>query len=214
MTLRFLLVCEGSSDAALIHHISRLLLKNGHSDPQGQSWTRSGPLVNKIREGLQFSGPCDLLLVHRDADSNVETPSAGPERRHREILCAVRDSGFQGPWVAIVPVHATESWLLLDEPAIRQIAGHRAGVSSLELPLSNRVEDVTNPKDRLWKALVAASGLSGRHLRRFERDMAALRHQLLYDLAIGGPLEQVSSWVRFRNDLLAALAPAHPPTGL
>lgn len=206
MTLRFLLVCEGSSDAALIHHISRLLLQSGHSDPQGQSWTRSGPLADKIREGLRFSGPCDLLLVHRDADSNVETPSAGPERRRQEISSAVINSGFQGPWAAIVPVQTTESWLLIDEPAIREIAGRRAGVSSLELPLLNRIEDVPNPKYRFWKALIAASGLSGRHLRRFERDMPALRYQLLQDLPVGGPLEQVPSWVRFRDDLLASLA--------
>ena len=69
MTLRFLLVCEGSSDAALIPHISRLLLKFGLLDPQGISWNRSGPLVDKISEGLRHSGGCDLLLVHRDADS-------------------------------------------------------------------------------------------------------------------------------------------------
>lgn len=206
MTLRFLLVCEGSSDAALIHHISRLLLQNGHSDPQGQSWTRSGLLTEKIREGLQFSGLCDLLLVRRDADSNIETPSAGPERRRQEISSAVINSGFQGPWAPIVPVQTTESWLLLDEPAIREIAGRRAGVSSLELPVLNRIEDVTNPKDKLWKALISASGLSGRHLRRFERDMPALRHQLLQDLPVDGPLEQVPSWLRFRDDLLANLA--------
>ena len=205
MTIRFLLVCDGSSDAALITHITRLTLRGGHSDPQGQTWYRPGRLAEKISDGLEFSGGCDLLLVHRDAEASRETPSAGPERRYDEIEGAVRAVGFDGPYVGIVPVRMTESWLLLDEPTIRDIAGWRSGVTSLNLPAINRVEHVADPKDRLWQALRTASGLAGRHLGRFERDIPALRYQLLEHLPVVGPLEHLPSWVRFRNDLLAAL---------
>ena len=203
MTLRFLLVCEGSSDSALIPHISRLLLQSGHFDPQGQSWTRSGSLANKIREGLQFSGFCDLLFVHRDADSDVETSSAGPERRYAEIEEAVHDSGFDGPWVGVVPVRMTESWLLLDEIAIRRFAGNLNGSNPMYLPAQTQVENESDPKGCLEKALVAASGLSGRHLRSFRRDIPELRRLLLEELPVGGSLEQVPSWVRFRDDIRA-----------
>ena len=205
MTIRFLLVCDGSSDAALTAHITRMLLKGGYSDPQVQTWYRPGRLDEKIRAGLEFSGGCDLLLVHRDAEASRETRSAGPERRYAEIEGAVRAAGFDGPYVGIVPVRMTESWLLLDEQAIRDIAGWRSGVISLNLPAMNRVEYVADPKDKLWQALSTASGLAGRHLSRFKRDIPALRYQLLEQLPVGGPLEQVPSWTRFRDDLLAAL---------
>ena len=206
MTLRFLLVCEGSSDAALIPHISKLLLQNGQSDPQGIDWARSGSLADKIREGLFFSGACDLLFVHRDADSDEESRSAGPNRRANEIEAAVRDSGCDIPWAGIVPVRMTESWLLLDESAIRRVAGRTSSDAALDLPSPNQVERESNPKDCLEQALITASGFSGRRLRNFKRDIPYLRQLLLNELPVGGSLEQVPSWVRFRDNLLAALA--------
>lgn len=206
MTIRFLLVCDGSSDAALVPHIVRLLISNGQTDPLGSSWHGSRPLTDKIREGLHHTGECDLLLVHRDAESTRETRSAGRERRYAEIEDAVQQSGFDGPWVGVVPVRMTEAWLLVDESAIRKVAGRPHGDLPLNLPSPNRAESEANPKGLLLQALVAASGKTGRRLRRFERDIPKLRHQLLEDLPIGGDLEQVPSWVRFRDDLSAALA--------
>ena len=205
MTIRFLLVCEGSSDAALIPHISKMVFQSGHSDPQGQAWPRSGSLADKIREALQFSSPCDLLLVHRDADASQKTRSAGAERRYAEIEEAVRDSGFTEPWVGIVPVRMTESWLLVDPSAIRYVAGRPLSNTPLDLPLLGRVELEPDPKARLVEALVTASGTNGRRRKRFIENIPTLRHQLLQDLPVGGPLEQVPSWVRFRADLLVAL---------
>ena len=206
MTLRFLLVCEGSSDAALLTHISKLLIQIGRFDPQGSAWTRGVQLVDKIRNGLQHSSSCDLLLIHRDADSGEETRSAGLTRRTEEIASAVSDSGFIGPWVAIVPVRMTEAWLLLDETAIRQVAGRPNGKLPLGLPPHNQVENESNPKACLEQALMAASETSGRRRQRFNRDIPHMRRLLLDQLPVGGPLEHIPSWVRFRDGLAEALA--------
>ena len=205
MTLRFLLVCEGSSDAALIPHISKLLLQNEQIDPLGIGWTRSGPLADKISEGLQHSGGCDLLLVHRDADSDVDTPSSGPNKRAEEIEEAVCCSGYTGPWAGIVPVRMTETWLLLDGSAIRQVAGRPNGYMPLGLPNQNQVESEPDPKACLAQALLAASETSGRRRKKFNRDIPHMRRLLLGHLPVGGLLEQVPSWVRFRDDLKSAL---------
>ena len=205
MTVRFLLVCEGSSDAALIPHIRRLLVQFGQTDPEGVPWTRGRPLVDKIREGLQLSGGCNLLFTHRDADSYQDTQSAGPNRRYAEICKAVHAAGYTGEWVGIVPVQMTESWLLLDEAAIRRVAGRPQGNEPLGLPDPNQVESEPDPKSRLFEALIAASGTSGRRLRNFRRDLPRLRHRLLEDLPIGSLMEQVPSWVRFRDNLATAL---------
>ena len=206
MTTRFLLVCEGSSDATLISHISRLLIHYGISDPEGNSWDKKGTLAQRIKNGITYIERCDLLFVHRDADASRETRSAGSERRFAEIEEAVEDSGFTGPWVGIVPVRMTESWLLVDEAAIRYVAGRPGNNTTLDLPPLRRVELEFDPKARLAEALITASGTAGRRRKRFIKYIPALRYQLLQDLPVGGPLEQVPSWVRFRDDLLAALA--------
>ena len=203
MTLRFLLVCEGSSDAALIPHISKLLLQNGQSDPQGIAWTRSGPLPNKIRGGLEYSGACDLLLVHRDADSQEDTRSAGPQKRVEEIRSAVGQSEVDIPWAGVIPVQTTESWLLLDESAIRRAAGKPSGSVPLSLPTQTQVEGESDPKGCLERALLAASETSGRRREKFVRDIPHMRRTLLEELPVGGQLLQVPSWVRFRDDLKA-----------
>ena len=201
MTLRFLLVCEGSSDTALIPHIRRLLVQYGQTDPEGNYWTRGNLLAEKIQEELQHSGDCDLLLLHRDAGAYQETRDAGPERRYDEIRRAVSEAGYTGAWVGIVPVQMTEAWLLLDEPAIRKVAGRPHSNAPLGLPPPNQVESDSDPTGRLAEALIVASGASGRRLRRFERDLPQIHRQLLEGLPPGGLLEQVPSWVRFRDEL-------------
>ena len=201
MKVRFLLICEGSSDTSILPHIEKLLFLFGLSDIEGDYWAKSGRLVDKIQDGLRYFGNCDLLLVHRDADSDQETQSAGAGRRYREICEAVGDSGFTGNWMGIVPVRMTETWLLVDESAIRYVAGRPRSDTPIDLPPLRLVEHEADPKTRLAEALVAASGTTGRKRKRFIEAIPSLRHQLLQDLPIGGPLEQVPSWVRFRNDL-------------
>ena len=205
MTVRFLLVCGGPSDTSLVAHIEKLLLHYGLSDLKGDHWAKSGSLMPKIRDGLRHFGDCDLLFVHRDADSVQETQSAGPEKRLEEICEAVRDSGFAGKWVGIVPVRMTETWLLVDDSAIRYVAGRPRSNTPLNLPLLRQVELESDPKALLETALVTASGTSGRKRKGFIKGIPILKHQLLEDLPPGGPLEQVPSWVRFRDDLKSAL---------
>ena len=73
-----------------------------------------------------------MLFVHRDADSSQESSSAGPERRYDEVARAVADASYDGAWVGIVPVRMTEAWLLLDESAIRRVAGRPHGDEPLD----------------------------------------------------------------------------------
>ena len=108
MTLRFLLVCEGSADSALESHIRKLLVHLGQRDPQGSYWTLGRTLTDRIQNGLLYSGNCDLLLVHRDSDSASETNAAGPEHRRLEIRDAISGSGYAGTWISIVPIGFVE----------------------------------------------------------------------------------------------------------
>ena len=205
MTLRFLLVCEGSADAGLIQHIRMLLVHLGQTDPEGAHWTRGRSLTDKIRGGLENFGGCELLFVHRDADAYQNTDAAGPLTRYNEVRKAICDVGYTGAWVSIIPVRMMETWLLLDESAIRRVAGRPRGSEPLDLPLPAQVEHESDPKGRLYQALETASRTRGRRLRIFRRDLPHYCRQLLDGLPITGPLEQVPSWVRFRDDLIKSL---------
>ena len=198
--MRFLFVCEGSSDEPLADHIQRLLIECGQPDPDGEPWRYGRRVADKIRQGLQAAGGPDLLFVHRDADN------AGAEARYREIEAAVRSVARDGTsWIGVVPVRMTEAWLLLDEAAIRDVVGKPGGKSPLDLPAPGRAERVADPKERLRDALLTASGNRGRRRRRFDREFPRLRRRLLQDLPIGGELERLESWSRFRDDTIRAL---------
>ena len=200
MTVRFLLICEGSSDAALIFHIQRLLIHCGASEADGTASFRGRSIGEKIRLGLRQYGAADLLFIHRDADN------AGADARYTEIERGVSDAGYFGDWVGIVPVRMMEAWLLVDEPAIRRVAGHPRGSEPLDLPSPADLEGLADPKQRLREVLLSAGGPRGvRRRKRFVAGFGGLRRQLMENLPLGGPLEQVPAWVRFRNDVFGVV---------
>jgi hypothetical protein len=148
--LRFTLVSEGSSDAALLHPLRWLLQANGVNRPIESNWAdlRAFPkpisrLEHKIKAALELY-PCDLLFVHRDADREPRAT------RVEEIRSAVQrissDFFADRPYVCVVPVRMTEAWLLFDEKAIRQAAGNPRSATPLCLPLVSNVEDMPDPK--------------------------------------------------------------------
>jgi len=108
--------------------------------------------------------------------------------------------------VPIVPIRMTEAWLLLDEEAIRMVAGRPSGVEPLGLPTASRVEAVADPKARLRSALEMACGPSGRRLRKFKRDFPAHRRQLLERLDRSGPVRKLSAWQALEADTARAMA--------
>ena len=199
--MRFLFACEGRSDAGLIPHIERLIVE--HSDEgtvEGESWFRHSPLEEKVRTGMQAAeNVVDVLFVHRDANS------AGANARFQEIARAVEVAGVTVPWVGVVPVRMTEAWLLLDEAAIRKTVGRPNGRTPLNLPTPREAERRAEPKRILADAFLAASEASGRREKRIRRDFSRLRERLLADLPINGPVTQLASWTRFRDDTLATL---------
>ena len=196
MTVRFLLICEGSSDTALVLHIQRLLIHCGASEADGTASYRGRSISEKIRLGLQQYGAADLLFIHRDADN------AGADARYTEIERGVSGAGYRGDWVGIVPVRMMEAWLLVDEPAIRRVAGRPRGSVPLDLPPPADLEGLADPKQRLREVLLSAGGPRGaRRRKRFIAGFAGFRRQLAENLPLGGPLAQVPAWVRFRDDV-------------
>lgn len=199
MVTKFLLVCEGNSDAPLAFHIQRLFESSGFSRPDFDISPEGRLLVEKISNGLGMAPHYDVLFVHRDADR------AGSDARYREITEAIEQVEYRGQWVGIVPVRMTESWLLMDEDAIRSIAGNPNGRLQLDLPSPTEAERMADPKSALQLAIITGAEVRGRRRRALAKRLPNMRDQLLGNLPVGGPLEQLPSWVRFRDDTVAAL---------
>ena len=202
--MRILLVCEGQSDTGLVSHIQRMIIESsGESEVQGELWFRGSSLESKLRGGLRaadnMAGMVDMLFVHRDANR------AGADARRGEIDRAVAATPGVPRSIAVIPVRMTEAWLLLDEAAIRKVVGNPHGRAPLGLPTPHEAERRSDPKRILADALLAASETTGRRRRRIQRDFTRFRRQLLVNLPIGGPLEQLPSWARFRDDTLHAI---------
>jgi hypothetical protein len=154
----------------------------------------------RLERMLKIDPDFDVLLVHRDCENDTR------DMRETEIMSGVAHCDVHWPVVPIVPIRMTEAWLLLDEDAIRMIAGHPSGIEPLDLPKVSHVEAVSDPKVRLQTALEVACGLSGRRLKKFKRDFPAHRRQLLERLDRSGPVRQLGAWQALETATASAMA--------
>ncbi len=170
MILSYTLLADGSSDSALMPIIEWLI---GCHRPDLRV---AGSFASDIgRTGLSLCQrlpvalalyPCDILLVHRDAES--EKPSC------RETEIARAASTLHPCWIPMVPERMTEAWLLSDERAIRAAAGNRHGKVKLNLPDKRQWDSLNDPKQVLFDALKVATEKSGRALTKFSVTQARL----------------------------------------
>lgn len=166
--LRYTLLSDGSSDAALLPVINWLLIENGVKDPIQSQWAdlrrlRQPPkdLADRIRVALEFY-PCDLLFIHRDGEKSSYAERAD---EIRSALAKLVEADLP-PNVYVIPVRMTEAWLLFDESAIRFAAGNRNGQNLLHLPDVKTLESLHDPKADLYNLIREASNLQGRRLKR------------------------------------------------
>lgn len=191
---RALLLIDGPSDAPLGMHVERLALSHGcNLDVVAPDLRRISPapghrVSERLSAVLAFDEDFDLIIVHRDAESQ------SPEERRQEIETAISEVCPDLPHLPVVPVRMTDSWLLVDEDAIRHVAGRPSGNAALNLPPLHRVEQIANAKEQLERALVTAAGVSGRRLKAFKRDFGGQRRRLLEGLDHEGPVSQLSAW--------------------
>ena len=165
--LRYTLVSDGPTDRVLIPIIDWVLdqipslfergVQSEIADPRELS--RGSGLSGKISSALDLY-PCDLLFVHRDAESSDD---AIRRRRLEEIHEAMQSHSIC--YVPIVPVRMTEAWLLIDRAAICEAAGNPHSGAALLLPPLRRLEDQPDPKTLLHELLAAACELHGQRLK-------------------------------------------------
>jgi hypothetical protein len=202
VNIQFTLLSEGSSDQALLPILSFVLRERGAETVESQ-WADIGrlreppqALPDQIRTAIDLY-PCDLLFVHRDADR------IGHDFRREEIIRGLDAAEIDVASVCVVPVRMTETWLLIDEYAIREAAGRPRGRVALNLPQLRRLEEEANPKAALHQALRDASGLRGRRLRDFPVTQRVRRvAELIGDY---GALRELSAFRALEQEVRTAL---------
>lgn len=204
MKVNFMLVCEGKFDEEIVPHLGKLLRDCGATEATGFAYSTGGAVKGKFHAVVKAATvdmpDLDCLFVHRDADSQNYA------HRYNEIRAVLNSAGYSGLWVGVVPVQEIEAWLLLNEAAIRRVAGKPRGSNNLELPSAGRVESLRNPKEALNRKILAASGKTGRRRERIKERLDSMCYQLLRDLPTGGPLEQVPAWARLKRDTKKCIA--------
>ena len=203
MKVRFVLVCEGSSDAGLVPHLQGLCVKCGASEAIG-SWPdmsrlRKPPkgLRDRLATAIGLEPSVNLVFAHRDADSADES-----------IRIAEIKTSAHGLWVQtvpVIPIHETEAWLLLNEAAIRAVVENPSATMELALPRPQDVERVPDPKRKLKEALSRASGLRGRRLQELKKEFPRHRARLLERLDCDILLSLVPAWQRLEHRTRDAL---------
>lgn len=164
------LIGDGPTDEALIPIISWSMVFLEYVAPFSLTFARelSGPRALRERvEAVRVLYPCDLLLIHRDA-----------ERESRQFRVAEIEEATQDLvplHVPIIPIRMTEAWLLGCEAAIRKAAENPNGAEGLEIPPKHRWEAEPDPKSILERALEVASGLNARRRRKFSVTRAKKR---------------------------------------
>lgn len=169
--LRITLAADGRSDRCLMHPIRWAITEQMASqgidefelDPAFAA-VPSTPLRDRIARAVE-DYPCDLLLVHRDAEGEPA------QHRYDEIAKAFTQTAGAARNLGVVPIRMSEAWLLIDEAAIRLAVGNPQGHATLHLPPVQKLEAVSNPKALLNDALKAAAEVHGRRLARLKRDL-------------------------------------------
>lgn len=188
---RAVFLADGASDLPLADHLGDMCTERGMDvvvTPVDARLLGAGRTVVRRLARLAEQGDyCDLVFVHRDAEGQ------GVDPRRTEIRAAAEMAGVTVPLVPVVPVRMTEAWLLLDEAAIRMVAGRPNGRSSLDLPTLGEVERLADPKALLRECLLTASETTGRRRDDFTRDFGRHRSLLIQRLDRTGPIRNLDA---------------------
>ncbi len=204
--LRFALITDGSSDAALEYPLRWLLQQNGVKRSIEGGWfdpravpQRVESLADRIRAAIEIDESCDLLFVHRDGE-NVPDPL---QKRRQEILAALEYLGAdQPPHICVVPIRMTEAWFLHDPVAIRMAVGHPGGRAELQLPPLAQIESL-DAKSRLHELMRDATEKRGRRLRGFSEGQIFRRlASLVQDFS---PLRKLAAFRAVEVELQAVI---------
>ena len=197
---RYTLSSEGSTDQMLMPVINWVVEQNSEL-PYSGVWAnpsvfddKSKDCKTRILQAVNYY-PSELIVVHRDVDG------ATYDVRVKEIRDAAAEAGVVAQVIPIVPERMTEAWFLFDEPAIRLAAGSPGGTAVLSLPNHAAAQRRADPKEILDRAILDASGASGRKLASLRREIVDRRQLVSERIMDFSPLRNHASFRAFEGEM-------------
>jgi hypothetical protein len=203
--LRVTIRGDGSSDAMLRPVVDWVLgrhlpagtpIEVQHARLTGVPSGQRKQLAGSVESALRLA-PCDLLVVHRDAEKE------NPAKRRQEIedaLTELQSAGVPVPGhIKLIPVRTSEAWLLFDESAIRAASGNPNGKVKLKLPAPKAVEGLPDPKAMLRELVKAASEATGRRLQKL--DTSNIPRTVAENIDDFSPLRKLSAFRAFESEV-------------
>ncbi|MDX9883135.1 MAG: hypothetical protein RBS73_13815 [Prolixibacteraceae bacterium] len=199
--IKYTLIADGSSDMILLNIIKwsldnlypRLPNEGSFADFR-QMKNPPRRLTDKVREAKLYY-PFDILFVHRDAEST------NPRIIHKRIREVSKELSVDDvrKTICIIPVKMMETWLLIDENAIKKAAGNRNYRGNFILPSLRSLERESQPKELLHSLLREASGKKDRNLKKFNIDKAV--HLVAENIEDYSPLRNLVAFRAFEEEL-------------
>ncbi len=209
--IKYTLLSDGRSDKALMNIIDWLFSQILPQVPVQKQFADFAfipkPPANdrldlKIQKALELY-PCDIVFVHRDAESSRLDDYQSRSAQIQENYDRVNQFGTMSKLVKVVPVRMMEAWLLIDEYAIKMASGNRNNRMDLNLPPVNRLETIPDPKKILDDLIKGASGLHSRRLDKLNVREAV--HRVAENIDDFSRLRQLPAFNRFEEDLRRVL---------
>jgi hypothetical protein len=151
-------------------------------------------LAERVRAAVELY-PCEFLFVHRDAEREAR------ESRLREIQQNL--GATEIPIICVIPVRMQEAWFIFDEEPLRLAADNPRGRMPLNLPSLREMEEILDPKARVYELLRTASGLRPGRLKRFYP--ATRVHRLAELIEDWSPLRSLPAFQALEEDVRALL---------
>lgn len=196
-------ISEGTSDLPLAQLVENMFLARGEGlDLSVPDFSLLADRVPRTVDGRLAAGlelldgeSVDVVVIHRDTDN---TDAASRRNEMEEPFSRIPIGRHLIP---LIPIRMTEAWTLLDETAIREVAGNPRGRMPLGLPTIGEIERRANPKQILKDAILAASGSTGRRQAVLARRFDNNRRRLLERINPDGPIRQLTSWRQLEADV-------------
>lgn len=205
--LRFTLITDGSSDIALMNVVKWLLDDLYPELPNIGKHANftilpDPPKTSEVQKRLNFAKeyyPFDILIYHRDAESiDINIISQRIQEIKNQVLEENKDL-----IVCVVPVKMMETWLLINDEAIKKASGNRGYKGNMNLPNCNKLEKIQDPKQLLHSILKETSGLKSRRLKKFNVHEAV--HLVAENIENFSILRELNSFLQFEKDLKIAV---------
>jgi len=203
--LSYTLLGDGSSDRALIYIINWVLYRKwaevtivANVADLRQYPNPPKTLGERMKRAIDLY-PAQLLFVHRDSEKED-----GVDLRVQEIEEGIASMRLDSEAIVkVIPVRMTETWLLIDEQAIKVAAGNRNFRGRLDLPPLRNLEHVHDPKQKMRELIYTASGKTGRGRDKLNVGYAIqIVAEKIADFSI---LSQLPAFAQLERDIELAL---------